>query len=149
MTSIPRQCYRRLGFRGRFLLLVGIAYLAQGAASLDEWGLAPHDLAPGWVRALLWAAAGAVAIGTAWRPVHSTNPIGWVALYIPPAAWSASYSISFIAYLAPTLGFPFAYSGGLNYALVWLLVVAAVMVCSDWPEPPTEPNPPRADGGSS
>lgn len=144
MTSIPRQCYRRLGFRGRFLLLVGIAYLAQGAASLDEWGLAPHDLAPGWARFTLWTAAGLVAIATAWRPIQQTNPAGWVALYIPPAAWSVSYALAFISYLVPAAGFPYAYSGGLAYAAVWGLVVAAVMVCSDWPEPPTPP----PDGGN-
>ena len=143
MPRIAATCARRLGFRGRFLLLVGTAYLAQGAASLDEWGLAPHDLAPGWARALLWFAAGSVAIGTAWRPVRSTNPLGWVALYIPPAACSVSYALAFIAYLVPAAGFPYAYSGGLAYAAVWGLVVAAVMVCSDWPEPPA----PHPDGG--
>lgn len=137
MASILRQCYRRLGFRGRFLLLVGAAYLAQGAASLDHWGLAPHDLAPPAARALLWAVAGAVAIVTAWRPVRSTNPLGWAALYIPPAVWCVSYTLAFISYLVPAAGFPYAYSGGLAYAAVWGLVVAAVMVCSDWPEPPT------------
>ena len=140
MTSIPRQCYRRLGFRGRFLLLVGTAYLAQGAASLDTWALAPHDLAPPAARAALWIGAGAIAIGTAWLPVRHPNPAGWLALYVPPAVWSVSYTIGWIAHLAPTLGLPFSYAGGLTYALVWALVVAAVMVCSDWPEPTQPPD---------
>ena len=129
-----RACCRRLGFRGRFLLLVGTAYIAQGVSATEDWGIAPHDLAPPWARAALWIVAGLIAIGTAWRPVRDVNPAGWLALYIPPALWSVSYMISWIVSLVPGLGFP-GYSGGLMYALIWAMVVAVVLVCSGWPEP--------------
>ena len=131
-------CCRRLGFRGRFLLLVGAAYLAQGVAATEDWGIAPHDLAPPWARAALWIVAGLIAIVTAWRPVRDVNPAGWLALYIPPALWSVSYMISWIASLVPELDLPgngHGYPGALMYALIWAMVVAVVLVCSDWPEP--------------
>ena len=136
MPELLKRCCQRLGYRGRFLLLVGTAYLAQGVAALETWNLAPHDLAPPAIRATLWITAGAIAIATAWRPVRHTNPAGWLALYIPPAAWSASYLVGWLGHLAPRLHLPYAYDTGLANALVWALVVAAIMVCADWPEPP-------------
>ncbi len=140
MADLVRKSYRRLGFRGRFLLLVGTSYVFQGFASLDTWNLAPHDLAPPWSRAALWIVAGVIAIVTAWLPVRRPNPAGWLALYIPPALWSLSYLIGWISHLAPGLGLSFHYQGALTYALVWALVVAVILVCADWPEPPEAPH---------
>ena len=128
-----------VGHRGRFLIAVGIAYQAQAASALDEWGLAPHDLAPGWARAALWALAGLLAIVTAFRPPGCSDRVGWLALYVPPAAWAASYLISFIVWATPGLTAPGVgegYGGGLVYAAVWGLVVVAILTCADWPEPP-------------
>lgn len=149
MSQLVTRCYRRLGFRGRFLLLVGLAYLAQGVVTLETWGIAPHDYAPPWLRATLWAGSGFIAIVTAWRPVRETNPIGWLALYVPPAAWSSSYAVGWVGHLAPQLGIPYAYESGAANALVWGLVVAVVMVCADWPEPPANQGEVEVEGGGA
>ena len=122
------------------MLLVGLSYFAQGVSALETWGTGPHELIPPQLRCALWIVSGGIAVITAWRPVHDTNPLGWLALYVPPALWSLSYLMSWIAYLLPGRELPFEYLGGLTYAFVWGLVVAVILVCADWPEPPS-PHP--------
>ena len=134
---------RWVGFRGRFLTLVGFAYIAQGITSAEDWGLAPHEEIPEWGRVAIWAVAGLIAIGTAWRPPGFRDEVGWVCLYFPPAIWAGSYLISWVDYICPGGG-P-GYELGWVSVLVWGFVGAVIYICADWPEPPVLPVDPDVE----
>lgn len=125
---------RRLGRRGAYLLSMGTAWVAYGAAVLlaptppaQVKGLTvlttalPLDLW-GWV----WLTAGVV--GVAFSPVRTvgTDQIGFTALVIPPTTWALGYLLDWIL-----IG---DYSRGWVVATTYGSLAASTLIASGWPE---------------
>lgn len=135
---MPRP-WCEVGFRGQILLVFGVLWLGVGYGTVTEpapdvWENVPLllHIPDGW----LWLATGAVAIAYAFRPIRlQRDAVGFVALYLMPAYHAGAYLIAWIDSLSTTVGGP-GYPRGWLTALLYLAMVAAVMICARWPEPP-------------
>jgi hypothetical protein len=142
---LPRH-WRELNKRGQILIVFGLIWIGIGGSVL--WQTDP----PGWeylpfiqdvprgIRAGAWAVTGLAAIAYAWRPhIIRHDGFGFLALYLMPAERAALFFLGWVDYMAPWGG-P-GYARGLYAALVWLVIVIAVMICATWPDPPLERDP--------
>jgi hypothetical protein len=129
----------RLGFRGTMLVLFGIIWTGIGIAIISEPTRAPmlETLIPQPIRAGLWVASGFAAIyfGTQTKRIDA---IGWTALYIMPALRSLSYFLGWVDFVIPWGGD--GIERGWLAALIYLALVAVIVVCARWPDPPPPPN---------
>lgn len=133
-----------MGRRATFLLLFGGIYLLLGMAQATREGqvlaVAFPVLAEPWVVVTAggtWALAGAVAIGYGLLGDRRSRDVGgFVALSVPASGWSALYGLAWLLAVIPG-GNPGYARGGL-IALVYGLLVVAVLVVAGWPEPPSE-----------
>lgn len=133
---MPRP-WGEVGKRGQILLVFGFLWLGSGVGTLispqpQAWDDVPllREYPDGWV----WIAAGLLSMAYALRPRHITHDgVAFVALYLPPAYRAGAYVLAWIDSLTPlgAIGYP---RGWLS-ALIYLGLVAAVMICSDWDEP--------------
>lgn len=101
---------RRLGRRGAPLLLLGAGQVAWGVGYIPSPG-ADRDgmrallwLAPVWAWALVWGAAGVVALVSAFLP-EGRDRWGYTASVMPPLAWAMGY----------------AYAGATGYGRGWFV----------------------------
>ena len=132
--TLARAAGRHLGRRGAFLLAMGLAWICTGAAILTtpipagiQYGLtiittyiSLHSLA--WV----WVVSGCIAV--AFCPVREVgrDQLGFTALVIPAAAWSAGYLADWIV-----VG---EYSRGWVVSATYAAIAASVVIASGWPE---------------
>ena len=139
---LPRH-WSELGKRGQILLAFGVIWVGFGVGVL----LAPtppvYDLIPlisgipGVGRGVAWILTGGIAVFYAWRPRRMVDDrLPFVMLYLMPAYRVVALTVSAIDYLLP--GFGPGYSRGLIAALPFAGLVAAVMICASWLEPPVE-----------
>ena len=133
-----------LGKRGLILLIFGFIWVSVGMAVVNQPDPAGYEhllfsQIPRPVRALAWVTTGLLAVAIAFRPrlLHHDG-FGFLALYVMPAERAAIFVIGWLDYHITGLGGP-GYPRGLYAASVWLAIVAAVMVCATWPDPPNEP----------
>lgn len=138
IRNVTPRPWREVGKRGQILLVFGFLWVGTGVGTLisprpEAWDDVPllREFPGGWA----WVACGAFAMFYAMRPrrvVH--DGVAFVALYLPPAFRAGAYMLAWADSLTPfgAIGYP---RGWLS-ALVYLGLVAAVMICSSWPEPP-------------
>lgn len=131
---LPRPLHEA-GKRGQILTVFGLVWIGIGYGTWVDgdpptWaGLTPFQWLPYDWRARLWIITGLVALAYAIRPrLIPHDGIGFSALYIMPAwhvgafAWTEGHG----------------YSHGWLWALTYGAMVAAVMICASWPDPPRE-----------
>lgn len=146
----PRP-WRLVGYRGKMLIILGIAWIAFGAEALTlpEAEYIYHEVyvtSPP-VRGGLWITAGAVAIATAFRPVGRRDTFAWPMLYTLPAVRALAYLFAWTASHVerlPTSG----YQPGLIYAVMFGAMAGVVVFLSGWPDPlapPPETLPERGE----
>jgi hypothetical protein len=129
----------RLGRRGSFLLLLGLCWVGVGVGiffgpATTEQGAQylPHEHLPHWLRLVLWAGTGLVAIGYCLKEPPGTDTIGFVTLSLMPLERVASYFWGWFLYL---LNPPHGYGRGLIQGAIWCSVVGAIFVVAGWAEP--------------
>lgn len=129
----------RIGRRGAFLTLFGVAYLMIGQALVTStttpivrhvfrFALSILPL-PGW--GVAWLVCGTVAIVDGLWP-HGRDMIGFAAAVLAPVAWSIVYLAAWLQLDAP--GAPV----GRNLwesALLYAVIAAAVLIVAGMPEP--------------
>lgn len=140
------RCSARFGWRGLWLLVVGIAYLALGLGAMLEQNAdaawVPLQQLPPALIAVLWWASGAVAIGVGWRGPDVDDSLGHVALYLMPAAKWVSFAVAWLVSLAS----PFLMDAGLTEAPIgnpaawyaagiWVTFSMMLAVTAGWPNP--------------
>ena len=149
----------RFGYRGRWLIITGAAWLLFGFGTLysplhpRDWVF--HEQLPAWLNALGWVATGAVAIWQGLRGPGRQDYAGHVALYLMPALRIVSYGLSFVVFAATFLLHHLGvsvqvvgFSGGWYSVLVWSLVSFMLAAAADWPNPvPPLPRPPATNAG--
>lgn len=150
----------RFGFRGRWLIITGCAWLLFGFGTLlsplDPRPWVIHEQLPLWVNAAGWGVTGAIAIGQGLRGPNRDDHIGHVALYLMPAMRVLSYGLAFVLYAgcqgARILGYDcpdIGFSGGWYSAFVWALVSLMLWAAADWPNPALPlPRPPATNAGA-
>lgn len=128
---------RQVGRRGAILTAYGLIWIVLGlgvaTGSGTSFGLL-HEVIPAQLRGLAWVITGAVAIVFAWRPPGFHDAPGFVALYIMPAVRVLSYGLAWIDHLLP-IGSP-GYEQGWRFAATYAAMLAAVYICSGWPDHP-------------
>lgn len=155
------------GHRGLWLIVMGSIWcifgvgIVLGGAS-DDRPFVLHQMLPDGVQASAWALTGAYAIWHGLRGPGRDDSSGHVALYLVPAAWTASFAASVLIWYATGsarwLGFDVpreGYDRGWYSALLYAIIVAMIRLVSSWANPsaPTIPVPelpelPDLDGGS-
>lgn len=146
MRQAARRLRKRLGRRGRFLLLIGIGKVCWGIGFIvtpvqDPVGL--HLLTDrcslsAW--AWLWIIAGTVTAGSAFLPI-GRDRWGFFAAIIPPSVWA-------LAYLSAVLTGEYARGGTVA---LWYLTshIGVIMWASTVPEYSVPPVPRRARKGQA
>ena len=128
--------YRQIGYRGKALLLLGIAWVMLGveALRLDPADYLYHELIlPTGVRGAVWTGSGLVAILLAFRPKGMSDVLAWPILYSLPAIRAFMYFISWVDYLMP-IGSK-GYEHGWVYTIMFGMMAIVVVFLSGWPEP--------------
>ena len=137
----------RFGHRRSYLLTIGCLWIVIGFGVLLAKppepvvsGL-PHTYIPAWLRFLMWAGSGSVAIVAAfWKkgedPQSKAESLGFASLYVMPAERVLSYLISWISSLevVPGVGL----ERGWIYSLQYLGYVAVIYIAAGWSEPRRE-----------
>lgn len=139
----------RYGWRGVWLLVVGLTWIAFGIGQVltpvvpHVWIL--HEHLPNLTLALGWWITGAVAVAVGLRSNPrdtGTDALGHVALYLMPAMRVVSYLLASAAaalgWLGDRAGFDGPDVGDPNAwfsALLWCLVSAMLAVGAAWPNP--------------
>jgi hypothetical protein len=137
----PRN-WRELNKRGQILVIFGLLWVAIGYGVWVRPIPTGHEnlffaSIPTHLRAGAWIATGLIAIAYAWRPRRIEHDgFAFLALYVMPCERAAIFLWGWIDYQLTTIG-GVGYEQGLVSALVYLVIVAAVMVCASWPNPPT------------
>ena len=141
LLPLPPRPPREVGKRGQILLVFGLIWIGLGVGVLTEGEpayydqIVPFTWLPETVRAWLWIATGAVAVAYAWRPrIIAHDGLGFLALYLMPAYRCGAFLWGWLDSRLPLGGGPGGL-GDLASALIYAAVVAAVMVCSSWPNP--------------
>lgn len=137
---------RAIGKRGQVLLILGFIWIVIGVNVWQNpdpasWAHLPilHDV-PRWIRGSAWIVTGLLAIAFAWRPQRIEHDgVGFLALYVMPAERVGIFFYGWLDYVFP-FGGP-GYSRGLLSAAVYLAIVALVMVCARWADPPPDLTP--------
>jgi hypothetical protein len=146
----------RFGWRGGWLILLGLAWLAFGVGVFLEplpprpWVL--YETLPGLGQAIGWWLTGAVAIWQGTRGRVRDDSLGHVALYLMPAVRLISFTVSWLIYLGSyalhqlgVVDATIGYSAGWFGALIWVLVSAMLAWVAGWPNPLTSiPSPPAS-----
>lgn len=133
---------REVSKRGQILLVFGFIWCAIGFSvwqqpQMPGWENLLFSRIPTDLRAGAWVVTGLVAMAYALRPrTIPSDGIGFLALYIMPAERAAIFFWGSIDYEMTAFGGP-GFSRGFFYGTVWLAIVAAVMICARWPDPPT------------
>ena len=135
---LPRP-WREVGKRGQILLTYGVLWVLIGVGTMTEpappaWTVIPllaaFPLGPAWV------VTGLIAIAYAWRPrIIGHDGVAFLALYVMPAYRAGAYILGWVDSLIDGVGGP-GYPRGWLTSLTYLAMVAAVMICASWPEPP-------------
>lgn len=131
--------------RGQILVIYGLVWIALGYNIIDEgdpitWStLLPFQTLPPGPRGLAWIVTGALAIAYAIRPRVQGDGVGFLALYLMPAWRVVAFTWAWIDTYLP-LGGP-GYPSGWLWALTYAVMVASVMVCASWPNPPAGHGP--------
>lgn len=128
--------YRQIGYRGKALLLLGIAWVMLGieALRLDPADYLYHELIlPAGVRGAVWAGSGLVAILLAFRPKGMSDVLAWPILYSLPAVRAFMYFISWADHLMPIGSEGYEY--GWVYTIMFGMMAGLVVFLSGWPEP--------------
>jgi hypothetical protein len=128
-----------VGKRGQILLVFGVLWVGVGFGTVTQpapsaWANVPllSTVSDGYA----WILTGLLAVAYAFRPVRVTaDAVAFVALYVMPAYRAGGYLLAWIDSLSPTMGGP-GYPRGWLTSLLYLAMVAAVMICGTWPEPP-------------
>lgn len=139
---LPRHL-GEMGKRGQILATFGLVWVGIGLNVSAEgdpiaWAtLPPFVLLPTPLRGLAWIITGLIALAYSLRPtrVHG-DWIGFVALYLMPAWRVAAFTWTWLDSMLP-LGGP-CYPRGWLWAITCGCMVAAVMICATWPEPPRD-----------
>ncbi len=140
---------RHFNKRGQILLIFGLIWVSIGFSVLDQPVAAGQEHLiftniPTQLRVSAWIVTGFIAAAAAFRPVQvKSDDYAFFALYIMPAERVLIFTVGYIDYHVPGLtvgpvevfGTP-GYSRGLYSALIWLVIISAVIVCSRWPDPP-------------
>lgn len=139
MRQAARRLRKRLGRRGRFLLLIGIGKICWGIGFIvtplqDPVGLqllTDRCSLAAW--AWLWIVAGAITAGSAFLRIGHDR-WGFLAAIIPPSVWA-------LAYLSAVLTGEYARGGTVA---LWYLTshIGVIMWASTVPEF-SVPSPPR------
>lgn len=141
----PRRL-SELNKRGQILVLFGLLWCTIGFSLYSNPN--PGDLQHVWLFQVIpfpirvggWIGTGLVAIAYALRPKRIEHDgVAFLALYIMPAERVLGFLWSWIDSLVPG-GTP-GYTRGGYAACVWLVIVAAIMVCASWPNPPKDSQP--------
>ena len=127
--------------RGQILLIFGLVWIGIGVNVLHDgdpatWAkLEPFQAFSPVMRGWAWIVTGAVAVAYSVRPriIHHDG-LGFLALYIMPAWRVAAFVWSWLDGLLPLGGE--GYPRGYLWALTYGCMVAAVMICASWPDPP-------------
>lgn len=120
---------------GMGLRLIGLP-AGPGDPDLAIW----HELLPLWLRVVLWAGLGAVAIVSA---VTGGERIGWTLVILMPVERSLSYAWSGLMWIVP--GWPPGALASFGGAAFWTVIAGIIWLMAGWPEPQ---QPPR-DGSQS
>lgn len=140
----------RVGRRKAILVVLGSIWVLIGVSILLRAPMTPvsgvlFTYLPGWVRVLLWASSGTIALIAAAIPEKEPKPeaIGFAALYIMPAERAVSYFIGWIASFdfVPGVGYP----PGLLSSFVYVGYMAIIYICSGWFEYHGPLDSPRRD----
>lgn len=131
---ITRKVMKRLGRRGAFLMAMGIAWVGLGYSILSVPAppaqttgltiiLAALPLHMwGWV----WITAGTLGIAHSGVQDVGRDQVGFTALALPTAAWSAGYLADWLAFGG--------YSRGWVTSLVYAALCASIVIAAGWPE---------------
>lgn len=132
MIERGNRIRRRIGHRGSILINLGLVWFLIGLSELiiTTNNELPLSVLPDWFRAGAWWVTGAVAIAYAFVPRHKSDAVGFIALYIMPAARAASYLWGWINSLDGTGGIE---TGWLAAAL-YFGFTALIINCSGWRE---------------
>lgn len=133
---IPKRITNKLdGFRGAFLLVLSVPWMAVGASYVlistptrsAAFSYLPELLNEnelGWV----WILAGLFLLFCAWRgqrhPKFTT--IGFLVAIAPPALWASLFFIAFCTGILPT---------AIVSVVMYGTFVALIFFCSGWPNP--------------
>lgn len=138
---LPRP-WGEVNKRGQILLIFGFIWVIIGVNVYIEPDPAGWEHIwmfreiPRSIRAGGWIVTGGLAMAYALRPRWIDHDgLGFLALYMMPAERAAGMFWGWFDYLLP-VGGP-GYSRGLMAGCVYLVIVAAVLVVSSWPNPPT------------
>lgn len=141
MTHLLPRRWGEVNKRGQILLIFGAIWVAIGINVLQA------PLPSGWehiwlfrevpvpLRAGAWIFTGLVAMAYAVRPrwIHHDG-LGFLALYVMPTERAVGLLWGWLDSVMP-FGGP-GYPAGILGGLVYLVIVAAVLVIADWPNPP-------------
>jgi hypothetical protein len=132
-TRPTRWLARKLGRRGAVLVILGFGFIAVGLGDLltqeHSWFL--HLPVPTLATAVLWMAAGAVAVEASFtRKRRDHTGRGFAALVVPLIVQVFSDLVGGVSAL---LGYGDR-QGGLADALAWGALLALVLTMAGWPE---------------
>lgn len=142
ITSCWRHGTFYIGRRGAFLLLFGVAFYTIGYSAFAFPVLRPdlkfpHEYLHPWIRLVLWCLAATIACVCAFRRAPGKDIPGFVALCLPVAERVVSYVIGIgIALILP--GYEGLLRTGIAGAIVYLVMLFAIMVVASWPDPRPE-----------
>lgn len=133
----PRRSF--LAVLGSVWVLMGVSILIAEPPEFPMPGV-PHTYVPAWIRFLLWAISGVVAVlASVWGEEDGDSKaqaLGFVALYVMPAERTLSYFVAWVVSLGILPG------GGLSrgwiLALQYLAYVLIIYICAGWQDPKKE-----------
>jgi hypothetical protein len=129
-----------LGRRGAVLLILGIAWVLQGARVAVRPYSPPehlHEMLPGWLRVGMWVVAGGIAVYAAFRRHPGQDTPGFVALMVPLGIRAFSYVWGSFTWLFTEQGSAVA---ALD-ATLWIVLVVLVVTIAGWAEPRPQGDP--------